>query len=340
MSAQKVVVPLSAVLALVLLACVGYVFAPLHYFMLVILPYLCGVIFIAGFIYRIIRWAQSPVPFNIPTVCGQEESLHWIRQDKQGSPSNYLQLTWRMLLEIFFFRSLFRNSKTEQAGQGRLVYGGNQWLWLGSLAFHWALFVIIFRHLRFFTEPVPALVIWLTELDGILQLAIPTLFITDFVILAALTYLFIRRVAFAQARFISLPSDYLALFLILGVALSGVLMRSIFRVDLVAVKDLALSIITFRPSLNLSGSVGLPFFIHLLLVCCLLAYFPFSKMMHAPGVFFSPTRNMLNDSRRKRHVNPWDRPVRVHTYAEYEDEFRVQMKKAGLPLEIDEAGNK
>ena len=196
----------------------------------------------------------------------------------------------------------------------------------------------MFRHLRFLTEPIFAPAMWLADLDGVFQLAVPTLFITDFIILAALTYLFIRRVAFAQARFISLPSDYLSLFLIAGVAISGVLMRSIFKVDLVAVKDLAMSMVSFRPSL--SGTIGLPFFIHLFLACSLIAYFPFSKMMHAPGILFSPTRNMLNISRRKRHVNPWNRPVRVHTYAEYEDEFRAPMKKAGLPLEIDEAGSK
>ena len=53
------------------------------------------------------------------------------------------------------------------------------------------------------------------------------------------------------------------------------------------------------------------------------------------GVFLSPTRNMANDNRANRHVNPWDYPVKVHTYAEYEDEFRDVMKAAGMPLEKD-----
>jgi nitrate reductase gamma subunit len=337
MTVKKVLFPLGAVVVLILLAVIGFQFAALQYFLLIILPYICGIVFIVGFVYRVVRWAQAPVPFNIPTVCGQEQSLSWIKQDKQGSPSNYLQLTGRMLMEIFFFRSLFRNSKVEQTGPVKLVYGGNRWLWLGGLAFHWSLLVILLRHLRFFTEPVFALSIWLADLDGIFQLAIPTLFITDFVILTAVTYLFIRRVSFPQARFISLPSDYLALFLILGVAISGVLMRSIFKVDLIAVKELAISIISFKPAIT--GTMGLPFYIHIILVSALIAYFPFSKMMHAPGVLLSPTRNMLNNSRKNRHINPWNHPVRVHTYAEYEDEFRAPMKKAGLPLENDQAGN-
>jgi len=337
MSMRKIIYPLAAVLALVILVVIAFQFTSLHYLLLIIIPYLCGAAFVIGFVYRVIRWAQSPVPFNIPTVCGQAQSLDWVKQDKQGSPSNFLQLAWRMLAEILFFRSLFRNTRVEQPGPVRLVYGGNRWLWLGGLAFHWSLFIILFRHLRFFTEPVFTPVIWIADLDGIFQLAIPALFLTDFIILIAVTYLFMRRVAFSQVRYISLPSDYLALFLILGVVISGVLMRSIFKVDLIAVKELAISIISFKPMIT--GTIALPFYMHLILACTLVAYFPFSKMMHAPGILLSPTRNMLNNSRVQRHINPWNHPVRVHTYTEYEDEFRPQMKKAGLPLEIDQEGN-
>jgi hypothetical protein len=55
--------------------------------------------------------------------------------------------------------------------------------------------------------------------------------------------------------------------------------------------------------------------------------------MHLGGVFMSPTRNLANDSRMRRHVNPWNYDVEVHTYEEYEDEFRDVMRGAGLPLE-------
>ena len=75
------------------------------------------------------------------------------------------------------------------------------------------------------------------------------------------------------------------------------------------------------------------FFTHLTLVCVLLIYFPFSKLMHMPGVFFSPTRNMANNSRRVRHINPWNPPKQYFTYAEYEDTYRDAMADAGLPLD-------
>jgi nitrate reductase gamma subunit len=219
----------------------------------------------------------------------------------------------------------------QQVGGQRLVYGGNRWLWLGGLAFHWSLLIILIRHLRFFTEPVFPPVLWISTIDGVLQLALPALFITDFIILTAVSYLFVRRLVSGRVRYISLASDYLALFLILAVAISGVLMRSFFKVDVVAVKELAISVITFRPAVP--AGIALPFYIHLLLVCTLIAYFPFSKMMHAAGILLSPTRNAKNDSRMVRHINPWNQPVRVHTYAEYEDDFRVPMIKAGIPLE-------
>ena len=73
--------------------------------------------------------------------------------------------------------------------------------------------------------------------------------------------------------------------------------------------------------------------VHLLLLSVFFAYFPFSKLMHMPGVFMSPTRNLANNNRERRHINPWNYPVKVHTYEEYEDEFRDKMKAAGMPLD-------
>ncbi len=333
-NAAKILYPLAAVTILVLLPLLTLTGPGAEFAFAVIIPCLALAAFFAGFIYRVVRWAQSPVPFNITTVAGQEKSLPWIKDAKVESPGSNWAVAWRMLLEIFFFRSLFRNSRADLVAGQRLIYGGSLWLWLGGLAFHWSLLVIIFRHLRFFTEPVFLPVTWLTNLDSLFQFSLTTLFLSDFIILIALTYLFFRRVVSPQIKYISLASDYLALLLILGVAISGVLMRWVFKVDVDAVKRLAISMITFRPAV--SPDIGLAFYIHLMLACTLIAYFPFSKMMHAPGILFSPTRNMKNDSRSVRHVNPWNHPVRVHTYEEYEDEFRKPMIAAGLPVEKKE----
>jgi nitrate reductase gamma subunit len=99
----------------------------------------------------------------------------------------------------------------------------------------------------------------------------------------------------------------------------------------VAVKELAMGVLTFRPTVP--EGIGLFFYFHLFLVSFLIAYFPFSKMMHAAGILLSPTRNLINNSRLRRHINPWNYPVKVHTYAEWEDQFRDAMKGVGLPLD-------
>lgn len=77
--------------------------------------------------------------------------------------------------------------------------------------------------------------------------------------------------------------------------------------------------------------------IHLLMVSVLAGYFPASKLMHMAGVFLSPTRNLPNNNRAKRHVNPWNAPVAAHSYAEWEQEFRDKLKIADLPLEVEDA---
>jgi nitrate reductase gamma subunit len=94
---------------------------------------------------------------------------------------------------------------------------------------------------------------------------------------------------------------------------------------------MAMSLLRLSP--QPADGLGVVFYAHLLLVCTLLAYFPFSKLVHMGGIFLSPTRNLTANSREVRHVNPWNAPVPVHTYAEYEDEFRERMREAGLPLE-------
>ncbi len=231
------------------------------------------------------------------------------------------------------FRSLLRNTKTElRQGIQKLVYKDSKLLWLGAIVFHWSLLIILLRHLRLFVEPVPAFVISIQRLDGFFQITLPALYITDILIVLALGYLLFRRMASAQLRYISLFSDYFAVLLLLSVALSGIFMRYIFRVDLVSVKELALGVLSFHPSIPAAG-IGLAFYVHLFLVCTLFAYLPYSKLVHMAGVFLSPTRNLANNSRMRRHINPWNYTVKVHTYEEWEDEFRRHMKEAGLPLE-------
>lgn len=315
-----------------LLGVLGYLggsISGLRIFFGVIVPYGAILVFLAGVAYRVFRWASSPVPFRITATGGQQKSLPWIKANRLDNPSTALGAFTRMALEILLFRSLFRNTKAELREGPRLVFGESKFLWLGALAFHWSFLMVFLRHLRFFLEPVPRLVLAAQSLDGFFQIGTPGVYATDGIIVVALGYLLLRRVLDSRIRYISLPADYFALFLLLGLAVSGILMRYWFKTDIVEVKQLALGLVTFHPVLQ--AGVGAIFFMHLFLLSALIAYFPFSKLMHMGGVFLSPTRNLANNNRSKRHVNPWDYPVKVHSYQEWEEEFREKITACGLP---------
>ena len=327
----KYMYSLIAVIVLVLLAYVGVEAAGLQVFFGIIIPYLAIITFIAGFIYRVMEWSRSPVPFRIPSTCGQQKSLPWIKQSKIDNPFTAGGVVIRMLLEILFFRSLFRNTKCEFNEGAKISYRWEKWLWLFSLAFHWSFLVVLVRHLRFFLEPVPTCLQLLEKVDGFFQIGLPGLFLSGVVLLAAVTFLLLRRIYIPQMRYISLAADFFPLFLIIGVALSGILMRYFAKVDIVSAKELTMGLATFR--LTIPEGIGAVFYVHVFLVSVLLAYFPFSKLMHMPGIFLSPTRNLANNNRAYRHINPWNPTVKVHTYEEYEDDFREKMIGVGLPVE-------
>jgi len=303
----------------------------LHPVLGIVVPYLALVVFLVGMVTKVVGWARSPVPFKITTVCGQQRSLPFLRHQPLESPFTPWQVVKRMALEVLCFRSLFRNTKTELTPGRNLAYQPNKLLWAGALAFHWSFLVIFLRHLRFFMEPVPRFVGVLESVDGFFQLAVPTFLLTDAVIVAALLYLLGRRLFNPQVRYISLLTDYFALFVLLGIAGTGIAMRYLWKLDLVGVKELALGLVTLKPVVP--EGLGALFFVHLALVSLLFAYFPFSKLVHMGGVFLSPTRNLANDNRARRHVNPWNRPVDVHTYEEWEEEFRDKLVACGLPVE-------
>ncbi len=295
------------------------------------IPYLAFVLFLAGIVARVIGWGRSPVPFRVPTVCGQQKSLDWIPRDPLDSPFTAGEAAARMALEVLAFRSLFRGSRARLTPRKRLVIESDKWLWAGAIAFHWSLLVVLLRHLRYVTGPVPALVGWLEAVDGFFQVASPTLFVTDVVIAGALLYLLGRRLADPRLRYLSLPSDWFALFLLLSIVGSGISLRYFTKTDLVAVKQLALGLATFHPVVP--DGIGTMFFVHLFLVSVLLAWFPWSKLVHMAGVFLSPTRNLANNNRARRHVNPWNPDVEVHTYEQWEDEFRDKLVAAGIEVE-------
>jgi nitrate reductase gamma subunit len=331
MRGMKAWIALLAVAVLFGLVYVGVGLAGQQFLFGVVLPYAAIVVFLVGLVYRVLQWAGVPVPFRITTTCGQQKSLPFIKHDRLENPASGLQAVGRMALEVLLFRSLFRNTRVELTRTQRVVYQSDKWLWAGALVFHWTLLVVLLRHLRFFLEPVPAWILLVEQLDGFFQLTAPAFLFSSALIGASLLYLLGRRLFDPSVRILSLPADYFPLFLLLGIVGSGIFMRYITKTDLLAVKQLSVGLVTLQPVVP--ESVGLVFYIHLFLVAVLFAYFPFSKLMHLGGVFLSPTRNLANTNRMRRHVNPWNPKVEPHTYRQWEDEFRDKLQAAGIPLD-------
>ncbi len=328
---MKAVFPLVIVLAIALAAFFGGQVEPVRTLLGVWIPYAAIAIFLVGFAWRVIRWSRSPVPFRIPVTCGQQKSLAFLKPSRLDNPSTTLGVLGRMALEVLLFRSLFRNNRVELHRGAKLAYGEDKLLWLGALVFHWSYMVIFLRHLRFFMEPVPAFVVALENVDGFFQVGAPVIYWSGLLALVALGYLLSRRLMNPQVRYISLPADYLAVYLLMGLMLTGIIMRYFTRADILSVKRLAMGLVTLSPVVP--PEVGPLFLAHLTLMSVLIAYFPFSKLMHMPGIFLSPTRNLANNNRSRRHINPWNYPVNIHTYQEWEDEFHDKIVAAGLPLD-------
>jgi len=185
----------------------------------------------------------------------------------------------RVAREVVLFESLFRS---------------NKWIWLFGWPFHAALALVLVRHLRYFTEPV-----W-----GWVAFAQPFGVYAGFALLAGLAGLWARRFVLERMRYISTWSDHLMLALLVGIGLSGLAMKYLAHTDIVALKAFMLGLMVFdwQP---LPADPAL--LVHLTLVLALMAVFPASKLLHAPGVFFSPSRNQADDSRERRHLAAWAR---------------------------------
>jgi nitrate reductase gamma subunit len=183
----------------------------------------------------------------------------------------------RMLREVVLFESLFK---------------ANLWIWLFGWMFHVALALVLARHLRYFTEPVWFWVVWIQPFGLYAGLAMA----------AGLAALWARRFLVERIRYISTLSDHLMLALLLGIGISGLSMKFMSHTDIVAVKAFALGLMLFdwQP---LPAHPAL--FVHLFLVALVIAIFPYSKLLHAPGVFFSPGRNQADNPREQRHLAPW-----------------------------------
>ncbi|MES9816338.1 MAG: respiratory nitrate reductase subunit gamma [Candidatus Thiodiazotropha sp.] len=223
-------------------------------------------VLVLGLARKIVQYARTPAPLKIPTT---------------PAPVNQTGVVLRMFREVVFFESLFKSTK---------------WTWVFSWMFHMGLFLVLARHVRYFIDPV-----WLP-----IQLIQPFGKYAAFAMIAGLAGLLIRRIFVDRVRYISSPSDFLWLLLLIFIGLSGATMTFLIHTDVVAVKQFFTGFWTFS-----GGDLPMDpvLLVHLSLVAVLMLLLPFSKLLHIPGVFFSPTRNQVDNPREKRHLVDWARKL-------------------------------
>ena len=197
------------------------------------------------------------------------------------APTSGVGVALRMTREVVFFESLFKS---------------NKWTWLFGWMFHVGLLVVLLTHLRYVQHPVWLPVTWLTPLS----------IYAGFLMAVGLAGLWARRVLVDRVRWISTPSDHLHLALLIAIALSGLAMSYVTPTDNTAVKVYMLGLLR----LDIQPLPADPLLlVHLALVGVLLLVFPISKLLHAPGLFFSPTRYQVDNPRDVRHVASWALPL-------------------------------
>lgn len=231
-----------------------------------VLFYVATAVFVGGLAFKIAQFARTPAPLRIATM---------------PAPLTTGGAALRVAREVAIFESLFRSDK---------------WLWVFAALFHFGMALVLLRHARYFVSPQ------LEPLWTLIVLVQPFGKYAAFAMVAGLVALVGRRLVLARVRYITGPSDLLMLALLLGIGVTGALMTFVAHIDIIALKQFFVGLMTFSLA-PLPGDVLL--LVHLLLVAVLMLVFPFSKLLHAPGVFFSPTRNQVDDARERRHVAPW-----------------------------------
>jgi len=224
--------------------------------------YIAALVLVIGLVYKIVDYSRTPVPLKIPTT---------------PAPTTRSGVIYRMAKEVVVFESLFK---------------ANKWIWVFGWLFHFGLLLVLLRHLRYFIQPVW---LWVDIIQPFGKYA-------SFMMVIGMAGLLARRFLVDRVRYISTPSDYLMLVLLLAIGLTGMLMTFVVHTDIVALKMFFLGLMYFDVQPLPQDLLLLS---HLAMVAFLMLIFPISKLLHAPGLFFSPTRNQVDNPRESRHIAAW-----------------------------------
>jgi nitrate reductase gamma subunit len=233
----------------------------------VILFYVAMITLVAGVANKIMQYIRVPAPLKIVVT---------------PAPLTRGGVAYRFFTEVVLFNSLFRATK---------------WTWIFGWIFHLSLLLAFLRHLRYVISPNSFL--WpLVNLEVVQSFGK----YAGFAMLFGLTGLLARRFFVDRVRYISSPSDYLMLLLIMAIGSTGLLMHYVWHTNIIELKGFIMGLFLFDWQSLPSDPILL---IHLTLVLFLMMIFPISKLLHAPGLFFAPTRYQLDNPREKRHLSEW-----------------------------------
>jgi len=233
----------------------------------VILFYVAMIVLVAGVANKIMQYIRVPAPLKIAVT---------------PAPLTRTGVVYRFFTEVVLFNSLFRATK---------------WTWIFGWIFHLSLLLAFLRHLRYVISPDNFL--WpLVNLEPVQSFGK----YAGFAMLFGLAGLLARRFFVDRVRYISAPSDYLMLLLIMAIGGTGLFMHYVSHTNIIELKAFIMGLFFFDWKNLPSDTILL---VHLTLVLSLMIIFPFSKLLHAPGLFFAPTRYQIDNPREKRHLSEW-----------------------------------
>jgi nitrate reductase gamma subunit len=214
-----------------------------------ILPYIATVVFVGGTALRLWYWLRTPVPLNI---------------NLAPAKTTWKAVTGKIAAEVLLFISLLRNDKT---------------LWIAAWVMHvCGLIVIVASH---FFGIIDASVDTYTPYTipfGKTVLYVAALF--AFPLIGTLLFLLFKRLLTGDIRRISIPTDYVAIGLLLAHVLGGTYMSFFTEIDMGAVAAWGTGLFTFRPVVVEGSWI---FAVHSATCFITLMYFPFSKLFHPLG---------------------------------------------------------
>ncbi len=147
------------------------------------------VVIILGLAVKIRQYWVTPAPLKIPTT---------------PAPTTQAGVIYRMAKEVIVFESLFKS---------------NKWIWLFGWMFHVSLALVLARHIRYFQEQPW---FWVNIIQPFGKYA-------AFTMVIGLLGLLVRRFVVARVRYISAPSDYLMLIMLIFIGISGLIMQLVVR---------------------------------------------------------------------------------------------------------------